>query len=63
MTFHKYWTLTVVKVLLLVSAQTLFYLTTRITASLKLFCMLGGSAALSADPVCRHSGSVSIIPI
>ena len=36
-TFHKYWTSTVVKVLLLVSAQTLFYLTTHVTATLRLF--------------------------
>jgi len=57
-TFHKYWTSTVVKVLLLVSAQTLFYLTTHVTATLRLFWMLGGSAALSADPVCHQSGFV-----
>jgi len=59
MTFHKYWTSAVVIVLLLVSAHTLFYLTTHVTASLKLFCMLGGSTALNADPVCHQSGSVS----
>lgn len=58
--FHKYLTSTVVNVLLFVSAQTLFHLTTHITATLKLFCMLGGSAALSAGSVCHQSGSVIV---
>ena len=55
MTFHKYWTSTVVRFLLLVSAQTLFYLITHITATFRLFRMSEGSAALNAGPVCHQS--------
>jgi hypothetical protein len=63
MRFHKYLTLTVVRVLVSISTQTLFYLATHMTATLKLLSLLEGSAALNADPVCHQSGSVSVSPM